>query len=50
MHSEVVRLCDGELDVLLPCSDDEPFCFVLVWFYSLNDSGQFLCVVSLGGP
>ena len=32
---------------LLPCWDDEPFYFVSVWFYSLDDSGRFLCIVSL---
>ena len=49
MHSEVVCLCDGKLDVFLPCWDDEPFCLVLVWLYSPNDSQRFLCVVSLRG-
>ena len=38
-----------ESHCFLPCWDDEPFCFVLFWFYSLSDGGQFLCVVGLRG-
>ena len=30
MCSEVVFLCDGKLDVSLPCRDDEPFSYVLI--------------------
>ena len=30
MYSEAVFLCDGELDVSLPCQDDEPFSYVLI--------------------
>ena len=41
--------CVMETRCSLPCWDDEPFYFVLVWFYSLSDSGWFLCVVSLRG-
>ena len=29
MYSEAVLLCDGRLDVSLPCRDDEPVCSVL---------------------
>ena len=41
MYSEVVCLCDGELDVSLPCWDDELFCFVFCCFHSLSDGGPF---------
>ena len=57
---EVVVPGGGSLDVqwstlpvwwwtrcLVPCWDDETFCFVLVWFYSLDNSGRFLCLVGL---
>ena len=30
MYSEVVFLCDGKLDVFLPCRDDKPFSYVLI--------------------
>ena len=30
MYSEAVLLCDGKLDVSLPCQDDEPFSYMLI--------------------
>ena len=30
MYSEAVLLCDGKLDISLPCRDDEPFSYVLI--------------------
>ena len=51
MHSMVICLCDGKLDVLdLAVTGWEMlylFIFALIWIHSLGDGGRFLCVASL---
>ena len=53
MHSSVICLCDGKLDVLdFAVTRWEVlyhFIFVLFWIHSLSDGGRFLCVPSLRG-
>ena len=53
MHSSVICLCDGKLDVpIFAVTRWEMlyfFIFVLFWIYSLSDGGQFLYVASLRG-
>ena len=41
MHSGVVCLCDGKLDILYLAEMMNHFIFVLFWTHSLNDGGLF---------
>ena len=53
MHSLVICVCDGKLDVLdFAATRWEMlyhFIFALIWIYSLSNGRWFLCVASLRG-